>query len=240
MSEKLLNEGMKKFFEREQSRLDGEEMRNFVDDTSVRLNKIREATNLTRQYQIDYKTAKDAGMPTGPITNRWIRGVTASARKMHIFDKETNTKIFKLSNDFTTNAETQKQYGTTILQLDRLYRNRLSNKTKTMTKAERDKYFANPQSDRDFILSYFEHEKYQEKERSYDDGDAPTEELAPKNERTAAKQDVQKESDEDFRYNSYEEISKKIDEMREKEKAENMLQGAVQKGKVDAPHLDDR
>ena len=49
-----------------------------------------------------------------------------------------------------------------------------------MNSVEKADYMRDITADRDFILSYFEYEKYQERERNHDDGDTPTEELAPK------------------------------------------------------------
>ena len=235
-----LNENISRYIVKNQAALDGKAKKEFVETVSRKLNIIRQPVKRTERYVADYNIAIKAGRPTTAITNRWIRDVGIYADEMCRFDIQAKSSLFQMDDDFRTNIKTQELYKNNVLNLSELYNIRLHEITKDMPSIVKNRYLESIQSDRDFILSYFEQEKYQEKERSYDDGDAPTEELAPKKERTVTKQNVQKESDDDFRYGSYEEISKKIDEMREKEKAENMLQGAVQKGRVDGLQLDDR
>ena len=88
--------------------------------------------------------------------------------------------MFGLPGNFATNSKTQEQYENTLYDIVELYQERLEGVTQKMNSVEKADYMRDITADRDFILSYFEYEKYQERERNHDDGDTPTEELAPK------------------------------------------------------------
>jgi len=167
MSEQELVLRISEYIQSSQLPLSKAKQKQFVFKNAEKLHEIRKATDKTIRYVYDYNKAHTSGLSTTIITAMWIRDVRDSAVKMYEFDRFAKRTIFGIENDFETNTATQSEFRNRVLHLNRIYRDKLTDKIREMSSIEEKRYLFSINADEDFVKSFLNFEKEPERELSW-------------------------------------------------------------------------